>query len=146
MFNRTSIDDIVGLFLGKIDDIELATEYTNEEIIQYVKLKMRSALAKFVTAEDITFDGEIMDLFNRKLEPLEQEIIVSLLVVEWLTPQINSLSIIRQNLNNKEFKKTSQANQLEKLMILKDKSMNEAHYWMNRYPFLKLSKSMRKGR
>ena len=57
-------------------------------------------------------------MFNQDLGDEAEEIVASLMVIEWLKPQTYNLEILKQSMGNKDFSLTSQANHLKALSEL----------------------------
>lgn len=131
----TTFQEIYDNLKAKIIDysfIDLTIEQENE-LLGY---KLKSALSKFVTKDNIFMDMGSKS-FNRNLEDLEIEIITYGLLCEWLSPKIYNIEILEQRLSSNEFKQYSQANHLGELINLKKEADNNFHYWMRRFDLLK---------
>lgn len=84
---------------------------------------MNSAISKFKTItsdlskrddESLSFEDDLLDV--------EIEVLAMMMVTEWLEPQLNSELYVSQFYGGKEEKFFAQANQLDKLMSLKEKN------------------------
>ena len=138
MNTPTEFQEIMDSFLSKITDYDFLS-YSDVELESELKQLLKPTIAKFITNNTIKFDSEL-NLFNRELEPLEVEILADGMVVEWLKPKINTLTLIKQSMGTKDFSLTSQANHLDKLMSLQKETKNEFSYWRNRIGFINRSK------
>lgn len=116
----TSYEEIYERFSQKITDFKLL-ELTDQEIRELMKQWMVSAIAKFRRCKsDLTDRDDELEEFNVDLLDIEQEILAELMVGEWLEPQLNSVLYTSQFFGGKEEKWFAQANQLDKLMVLKN--------------------------
>lgn len=71
--------------------------------------------------------------FNVDLTPEEQGIIALLMMDIWLQRQITSIENTRMKYSGTDFKMTSQANHLSKLITLQDKVKQSAHHYQRLY-------------
>ena len=117
---NTSFTDIYRRFLRKVEDwgvVELSNEDAADIMFDY----LLSAMAKFTKCrKDLDDFDQLSMSFNFKLTNREIEILSALMVVEWLTPFINSTQNTRQYFGSKEEKFFSQKNFLEGLENLQN--------------------------
>lgn len=78
--------------------------------------------------------------FNYDLSNEEINILAILMVRGWLIRQINSCEIVRMKYSGTDFKFTSQANHLSKLITLKDKIEQESLHMQRLYKRRKVTK------
>jgi len=121
----TPYDNIHNRVIRKISDRDLL------ELLQldatYLDDFLYSALVNFRTSKvDLSDRNETNREFNDTLSEIEEEILGLFEVIEWLTPQIYSIDLLKQNMSTKDYKLTSQANHLEKLKILLEESQIRA--------------------
>lgn len=141
--NVTTFEDIFDPFLAKISDYDELSNVTEEEFNLILDRYLRSALAKFTNKGDIKADFKSRT-FNTELEDYIIETISVLLVVEWLTPQVNNTKLTKQVMTSKDYNLTSQKNHLEGLINLRKAMKKEAKYLVNRYSLLsKIEESKR---
>lgn len=133
--NLTTFEDIFDPFLAKISDYDELPSVTEEDFNSIVDRYLRSALAKFTNKGDIKADFKSRT-FNKELDDYVIEVIASLLVVEWLTPQINNTQLTKQAMTSKDYNLTSQRNHLTGLIQLRKTMKKEATYLANRYSLL----------
>jgi hypothetical protein len=138
----TTLSEVYEAFESKISDYNLLT-ITPEEIDEQLFDYFKSARAKFYkcknsleTFEDLA-TGEVT--FKSQLHPFEIEVIVSLMLVEYMKPQILSSKTMEQSLSDKDFKIYSQANQLRELRLLYDVLKKEAKKMVKEYTYIDLS-------
>lgn len=135
---NTTFQDVYDFFLSKVTTYEwlnLSEDELNIELIQ----NLRSAFSKCIAFKDIKADW-FLETFNRELTDLELEIISDWMLVNWLSPKINNIELLKQRLSSKDYQTYSQANHLKELMDLKKSYESNVHYWMNRYSWIKKTK------
>jgi hypothetical protein len=138
----TPLHDIYEAFLSKISDytyLNLSQTEIEEDLYGYLK----SAIAKFYRCKnDLTIqtDGSGQKVFASTLTPFEIEILVTLMIVEYLKPQILSSEILKQSLSDKDFRIYSQANQLRELNLLYRMFRTEADKMITQYGYIGLDK------
>jgi len=133
--NITTFQEVFDSFLSKINTYEFL-KLSEQELNIDLGQNLRSALAKCIGFKDIIADY-VLEEFNRVLTDLEIDIISNWMVFNWITPKINNIESIKQAISSKDYQIYSQANHLKELLDLKNDAKTEAHYWMNRYGYLK---------
>lgn len=103
----TEDDFIIGVIWGELDEL------TGEQPPQQVMVE-KSAFANDLTSEEIL-------------------IISKLMMDNWLQRQITSIENTRMKYSGTDFKMTSQANHLSKLVTLQDKVKQQAHHFQRLY-------------
>lgn len=132
----TSFHEVYDYFLSKITTYNEYTNLTPEELEVELKQLLRVSLSECVSFKDISADN-ILNEFNRDLTDLEMNIISYNMVVHYLSPKINNIELLKQSLSSKDYQIYSQANHLKELMSLRNNGIEQFHYWMNRYGYLK---------
>ena len=127
---QTSFTSVYDRFLAKITD-DMFMELTKEDTYRLLQDLLLSALYKFefprVDIMDYTINKEedesgnekITAYFNNQLTSEEINIIATYMVVEWIGQQLASVEITRMKYSGSDFKFTSQANHLAKLLAMK---------------------------
>src|SRR5699024_739839 len=133
----TKMPIIYDTFLSKISDykfLNMEKIVVEEELLRYFK----SARAKFYKCKkDLNFLNESNPIeLKDELTFYEQEIIVKLMLVEYLTPLIMSSEILKQSLSDKDFKIYSQANHLKELGLLYRQIQREANKMITEYSYM----------
>jgi hypothetical protein len=139
----TSFQEVYDYFLSKITTYNEYTNLTQEELEVELKQLLRVSLSECVSFKDISSDY-ILNEFNRELTDLEMNIISYNMVVHYLSPKINNIELLKQSLSSKDYQIYSQANHLRELMGLRNESIQQFHYWMNRYGYLERLKNPKK--
>lgn len=141
----TRMDDLFRDFLSSIDDYSLTLGNRDEtSLLEELFGHYRYARRKFTKCQkDLTTnyssyydipEGEEM-IINSTLDFQEYDIIVSLMLVAYLRPIINSNKVLRQALTDKDFNLTSQANHLNQLSIWYRRLQTESDRAMTKYTY-----------
>lgn len=134
---QTSYQEIYDLFVRKITDFNLMIQ-DDEDIEQLCYKYLESAIANFMfckhdlSKRDI---GKFNGGFHSTLNIQEKEILSLLMIVEWLTPQIYNITLIKQFVGDSEFNMTSQANHLDKLSQLKQQAIEDSEKLITLYTY-----------
>jgi hypothetical protein len=129
--NQAFLSKITDSWLGGLKDAELGeqcTVYRNTAVAKFSKCR------KDLTLQNAT--GFIEDLSGEEIE-----ILASFMVLEWLTPQVYSVELIRQALGNREFQLSSQANHLKELKSLRKDTQIEVSKLLVDYTYNNHSQS-----
>lgn len=140
----TTFDEVYNYFLAKISTNEYIT-LTDTELEVELQQLLRTSFAECVSFKNTSADY-VLNQFNRDLTDLEMNIISYNMVVHYLSPKINNIELLKQSLSSKDFQMYSQANHLSKLIELKNESLKQFHYWMNRYGYLKRLENPKKAK
>lgn len=131
----TPLSNVYDVFLSKISDytfLNLSQTEIESDLYGY----LQSAIAKFHRCKnDLTIQT---DSFLSTLTPLEIEILVTLMIAEYMKPQILSSEILKQSLSDKDFKIYSQANQLKELNLTYRMFRTEAQKLITEYGYIGL--------
>jgi len=113
----TVYTEIFTVFQSQINDPIFNASSVREAIsFQY----LLNSIPKFRRCLQDLNDRDDSNLtFNIELSLDEVQILGNLMVVEYLSSQIVNLSLIEQAMTSREFAMTSQANHLEKLLVLR---------------------------
>lgn len=129
----TSFEYIYDRFLGSITD-DMYMEWTQEDTIKDLKNILIQAIPGFEFPRfplyNYDIDGEE---YNLHLTEEEVNILAGLMYNVWLQRQIASIENIRQKYSGTDFKMTSQANHLAKLMELKKEAERQNRYLQRLY-------------
>lgn len=131
----TSYETIYEWALRKIDDPSLA-QWPEGDLENELHRWMLSAIAKFRKCKnDLSDRDDEQKQFNSDLLLIEQEILANLMAREWLTPQLNSVTVTLQVFGGKEEKYYSQAAHLTSLEIRDEKLKLEAQQLHRDYTY-----------
>ena len=134
----TYFEDVYEFFLSKIKSYDLA-ELTEDEIKEELNSLIKLALPKctvFKGKVKLDQDNECIIIKGKDSLSLEEMEILSLaMLLQYISPLIARDENLKQTLSSKDFSSTSQANHLEKLLILKKSIDADLNYAMNSYTF-----------
>lgn len=121
----TSFETIIDKFLGKITD-DMYLELTYEDTLRDAKQFLLDAIPyfEFPRFQLYNYDEE-EEQYNVDLTVEEINILALLMKTAWLERQINSVENTRMKYSGSDFKMTSQANHLSKLLQLKSENVRE---------------------
>lgn len=123
----TQFDVIYDRFLGKITD-DMYMEWTLEDTKADLKNILLDAIPGFEFPRFALYDFNLDDnSYNIDLTSEEIHILALLMYNTWLQRQIASIEHIRMKYSGTDFKMTSQANHLDKLIKLKQEAEKQSH-------------------
>ena len=155
----TKFTDIYDRFFGKITD-DMYMELTPEDTIRDLQNLLIDAIPGFEfprkNISDFTFKVEQIEKdkvmnedfvlleddstvtverssFNVELSSEEINILAILMMCAWLQRQITSIEITRMKYSGSDFKMTSQANHLAKLLNLLSETQRQSHHMQRLY-------------
>ena len=121
----TSFDTIIDAFLSKVTD-DMYLELTEEDTLRDAKQYLIDAIPYFEFPRFALFDYDAeQGVYNVDLTKEEINIFAILMKQAWLDRQINSVENTRMKYSGSDFKFTSQANHLQKLLALKSENQRE---------------------
>lgn len=131
----TPYEDIYSLFrVNKIKDIDTIS-LTDAEIEEIDFGYLKSARGKFKACAKLINYDDTLKQFNDTLTDEEIEILLILMVIEWITPKINATELLRINMDSSDFRIFSPANQLKELRELRENYKKEASGLISKYSF-----------
>jgi hypothetical protein len=138
----TTMEEIYDNFLSKISDYSFLSDTiteqdVNDELFGYFK----TARTKFYRCKsDLeVVENEFDELeFTVDLHPMEIEVLTTLMLVEYLKPQLITSETLKQSLSDKDFKIYSQASQLREIRLLHNAIKAEASKLITEYTYLDL--------
>ena len=129
----TSFETIIDRFLGKITD-DMYLELTPEDTIRDAKQFLVDAIPYFEFPRFALYDYNTeLEEYNVDLTEEQINILALLMKTAWLERQINSVEVTRMKYSGSDFKMTSQANHLSKLIQLKHENVRESTHAQRLY-------------
>ena len=140
----TLFSDVYTNFLSKITD-DMYMELTPEDTYKILQQLLVSALPKFefprqnlnYELKQIGLDEDDEPIFEwafvNKLTNEEINIITSYMIVEWIGQQLASVENVRMKYSGSDFKFTSQANHMQKLLQMKKDYEREGFHLQRLY-------------
>lgn len=136
----TTFETIIDKFLGKITD-DMYLELTPEDTIRDAKQFLIDAIPYFEFPRFALYDYNAeLEEYNIDLTAEEINILALLMKTAWLDRQINSIEVTRMKYSGADFKLTSQANHLSKLLQLKSENVRESTHAQRLYKRRKFNK------
>ena len=137
----TTFETIIDRFLGKITD-DMYLELTPEDTIRDAKQFLIDAIPYFEFPRFALYDYDAdLEEYNIDLTAEEINILALLMKTAWLDRQINSIEVTRMKYSGADFKLTSQANHLSKLLQLKSENVRESTHAQRLYKRRKFNKN-----
>ena len=133
----TTFQELYDFFLAGITD-DMFMEMTKEDTEQLLEEIMLAAIPQFEFPKKDLFDLDMKNKkFNCHLDIQELMILRQYMIVEWIGYQLASIENIRQKYSSNDFKFTSQASHIDKLIKLRqeyaDKGFHLQRLYNNRY-------------
>ena len=137
----TPFSEVYNSFLSKITD-DMYMELTEEDTFKILQQLLFSAIGKFEFPRqslDYQFkqpqQGETQGewIFINLLTQEEINILATYMIVEWLGQQLASIENVRMKYSGADFKFTSQANHIQKVLQLKKDYEREAFHLQRLY-------------
>lgn len=148
----TNFSQIYNCFLGKITD-DMYLEWTELDTYKDLQSLLINAIPNFEFPKFHLYDYDVSELnvedtlsytdssyFNDTLTNEEINILAMLMLNEWLQRQITSIENTRMKYSGADFKMTSQANHLAKLIELKKETERQAFHLQRLYSRRRLEK------
>jgi hypothetical protein len=132
----TPFEDIYDLFLMQIQDYKLDKLYntSDDEFKLYLQGFLLLSLMDFDNcSKDLNEYDLDLQQFDVDLSMTEKTILSKLMVIQWLTKEIQNITALNNFLNNTDFKMYSNANLLKEKSAYKDKLREEIHQDLTRY-------------
>lgn len=141
-------------FLSKITD-DMYMELTKADTYKLLQELLLSAIHKFefprVNLNDYELDMNLYNsvdgeeaaggIFNVGLSTEEINILATYMIVEWLGQQLASVENVRMKYSGSDFKFTSQANHMQKLLAIKQDYEREGFHLQRLYKRRKIDKN-----
>ena len=133
----TSFDEIYDRFLGKITE-DMYMEWTKEDTEKDMKNILMDAIPGFEFPRFSLYDFSD-NSYNIQLTSEEINILAILMYNTWLQRQIASIENTRMKYSGADFKMTSQANHLDKLIKLKQEAERQDRHMQRLYKRRKIN-------
>ena len=132
-YEPTSFEEIYDRFFGKVTD-DMYMELTEEDTKADLQNILIDAIPGFEFPRFPLYDFDVdAEEFNCHLTSEEINIFALLMYNTWLQRQIASIEQTRMKYSGSDFKMTSQANHLAKLIELKKEAERQAHHMQRLY-------------
>lgn len=136
----TSFDTIENLFLVSIRDYRIDALASDAAVLQaYLDGFLFKAVPHFTEClQDLSYDSTART-FTSTFTNLENEILASLMEVEWARNSVNDVTQINLHLMNREFKLNSENENLKQKSEYLDRAREKAHQLATEYQLLNIS-------
>lgn len=126
MLEVTTYQELYDSLLSKIksyDFVAMPDIHMYEIINDYI----RPAIVRYTNCkQDLSDRDDLLEQFNFKLTDTELEVLVKYMLVEWLEANyINTPMMLKSQLTSKEFNATRNVEVLDKIMLLRDKYLQD---------------------
>ena len=147
----TPFTQVYNRFLGKITD-DMYMELTPEDTVRDLRNLLIAAIPEFEFPRVDLFDYTIVETenaleeessFTADLSSEEINILAILMMIGWTQRQVTSIENTRMKYSSSDFKFTSQANHLAKLMNLLRETQRQSHHMQRLYRRRKTSETGR---
>ena len=135
----TQFSSVYNRFLGKITD-DMYMELTPEDTVKDLRNLLIDAVPNFEfprkSLEYVIVDDENetdSSYFMSELSSEEINILALLMMNSWLQRQVTTIENIRMKYSGTDFKMTSQANHLGKLLTLQAETQRQSHHMQRLY-------------
>lgn len=129
----TSFQEIYDRFLGKITD-DMYMEWDKQDTLKDLKNILLDAIPGFEFPRFPLYNFDVdAEEFNEHLTSEEVNILAILMYNTWLQRQVASIENTRQKYSGTDFKMTSQANHLAKLIELKKEAERQDRHMQRLY-------------
>ena len=136
---QDTLRDLQQLLIDAIPGFEFPRISLNYTISQTKVDKEAAADLGFIVEE---FDSQVLidnSCFNADLTDEEINILALLMMQNWLQRQVTSIENIRMKYSGADFKMTSQANHLAKLLALQEEVRRQCHHMQRLYKRRKIN-------
>jgi DNA-binding PucR family transcriptional regulator len=130
----TPYSNIYKRFLAKIDDMTLANMTQADAEARMYDYLLAAISNFYVCKTNLNDRDDALQQFNQTLSGIEEDILATLMVIEWLSPYINSLMVVKQKMTG-DFKLTSQAQHLHELQMLREATKRDVEDKIARYTY-----------
>nr|WP_145401465.1 hypothetical protein [Paenibacillus xylanexedens] len=125
-------------FSIKIQDYMLDEMFreSSDTYEDYIVGFLKAAVAKFTYCRKNLADrDEDIKCFNVTLSELEEEILAEMMKVEWMDKEVNNVLEMRLALNNSDFKRYAESNNLKAKMDLRDNIQERVNNLIVQYSY-----------
>ena len=135
----TPFSEIYSRMLGKISDYSFIN-LTIEELEDSLEPFLLTSCVKFKKClTDLKDRDMVTKQFKIELTDEEEEILASLMIVEYLSPKIITSDLLQQSLSSKDYKIYSQANHIKEIKEIRKMYKEEANSLMMSYSYSSIS-------
>ena len=143
---NTSLEAVYDSFMQKVTDYKML-EISQDDYYAECKQLLAGSYARFMLRNDYSDIETNLELneFNRVLTPSEIEIFALGMIIQWVSPKLNTVELIKMNLSSKDYQTYSQANHIKELLDIKAEANREFDHWVTLYSSQNAIKTLKKG-
>lgn len=131
----TPFNSIYERFYNKISDYSFLN-LQQSELEEILEKYLLSSLVKFKKCKkNLSNRDHNLKQFNEDLTDEEQEILATLLCIEYLTSQLITSDLLKPKLGTRDWNLYSQANHIKEIRAIRDTIKTEANQMMIRYSY-----------
>jgi hypothetical protein len=131
----TNFSEVYEFFMSKISDYSFLN-LTQSEIEDDLFVYMRSAVTKFRNCKvNLKDRDDTLKQFNVDLTDDEKDVLATLMIVEYLRPQIVTSKLYKQSMSDSDFKIYSQQSHLKGVTDLYNLMKRESNQLITDYSF-----------
>lgn len=135
----TPYSNVYNFFLSKITDYSFLN-LTQVDLETTLLVYLKTAITKFDNCKvDLLDRNDTTKIFTQTLTEREQNIIATLMVIEYLRPKIVTSDLYKLTMSDPDYKLYSQANHIDKLTALYEKMIAESEKLMIKYSYYKFN-------
>ena len=141
MTPQDTVRDLQNLLVDAVPGFEFPRQVLSYKIITRPIDDKTVGVEGFVVKDPSGVSYEDASYFDAKLTDEEVNILALLMMNSWLQRQITTIENIRMKYSGTDFKMTSQANHLGKLLSLQAETQRQAHHMQRLYKRRKVDES-----
>lgn len=134
----TPYQNIYARFALKVQDYTLDELFAKslEDYESYLRGWLKSAITKFSKClQDLTDRNDEEQVFNIELTELEEEILATLMEVEWSEKEVKNIMEIRLALSDSDYRRYAEANNLRAKLALQNQLIERADRLIVEYTY-----------
>lgn len=138
----TKFTDVYDVFLNKINDYDYATKLSEEDLQFVLDTFLRQAVSKInlrlgEEIDDFLYDVE-NGVFLKDIGDIGIDLVSQFMILEYFKPQLYTTELLRQALNDRDYKMFSQANQINQMKDLYNNTRSEINALFTSYSYLRM--------
>lgn len=138
----TKFTDVYDVFLNKINDYDYATKLSEEDLEKVLNTFLRQAVSKInlrlgEDLDDFSYDAD-NGIFLNNIGDIGIDLVSQFMILEYFKPNIYTTELLRQALNDRDYKMFSQANQINQMKDLYNNTRSETNALFTSYSYLRM--------
>lgn len=138
----TKFTDVYDVFLNKINDYDYATKLEEKDLKFVLDTFLKQAVAKInlrlgEDVEDFVYDAAESKFLN-DIGDIGIDLVSQFMITEYFKPNLYTTELLRQALNDRDYKMFSQANQINQMKDLYNNTRSENNALLTSYSYLRM--------